>query len=210
MYKVFFNDSTIQITDDAKKSSKNNITQTVDCENYGFVKELISKIESSDKSINFVVQNKDYSQLWDCFKNQLTEIPAAGGLVQKSDLSLLFIKRLGVWDLPKGKIEKNETPESAAIREVEEECGVSGLKIIRQLDSTFHIYRSPYLNFPDNLVLKETKWFLMSIEGEQTMVPQVEENIEEVRWFAINELDKVIGNTYLSLREFLEKTIPAI
>jgi len=210
MYKVFFNDSTIQITDDAKKSSKNNITQTVDCENYGFVKELISKIESSDKSINFVVQNKDYSQLWDCFKNQLTEIPAAGGLVQKSDLSLLFIKRLGVWDLPKGKIEKNETPESAAIREVEEECGVSGLKIIRQLDSTFHIYRSPYLNFPDNLVLKETKWFLMSIEGEQTMVPQVEENIEEVRWFAINELDKVMGNTYLSLREFLEKTIPAI
>ena len=210
MYKVFFNDSTIQITGDAKKSSKNNITQTVDCENYGFVKELISKIESSDKSINFVVQNKDYSQLWDCFKNQLTEIPAAGGLVQKSDLSLLFIKRLGVWDLPKGKIEKNETPESAAIREVEEECGVSGLKIIRQLDSTFHIYRSPYLNFPDNLVLKETKWFLMSIEGEQTMVPQVEENIEEVRWFAINELDKVMGNTYLSLREFLEKTIPAI
>lgn len=210
MYKVFFNGSTIQITDVAKKSSKNNITQTVDCENYGFVKELISKIESSDKSINFVVQNKDYYRLWDCFRNQLTEIPAAGGLVQKEDTSLLFIKRFGVWDLPKGKIEKNETPESAAIREVEEECGVSGLKIIRQLDSTFHIYRSPYLNFPDNLVLKETKWFLMSIAGEQTMIPQIEENIEEVRWFAINKLDKVMENTYLSLREFLAKTILAI
>jgi 8-oxo-dGTP pyrophosphatase MutT (NUDIX family) len=210
MYKVFFNDSTIQITDDAKKSSKNNITQTVDCENYGFVNELISKIESSDKSINFVVQNKDYYRLWNCFKNQMTEIPAAGGLVQNSDDSLLFIKRLGVWDLPKGKIEQNETPESAAIREVEEECGLSGLKIIRQLDSTFHIYRSPYLDFPDNLVLKETKWFLMSIEGEQTLVPQLEENIEEVRWFQLDQLDKVMGNTYLSLREFLAKTIPVI
>jgi len=210
MYKVFFNDSTIQIGGESKKSSKNNITQTIDCENYGFVKELISEIETDGKAINFVLQNNDIERLWDCFKSQFTEIPAAGGLVQKSDHSLLFIKRLGVWDLPKGKIDKKETPEFAAIREVQEECGVSGLKIIRPLDSTFHIYRSPYLNFPDNLVLKETKWFLMSCDSEQTLIPQVEENIEEVRWFAIDQLDKVMGNTYSSLREFLVKTLPVI
>jgi 8-oxo-dGTP pyrophosphatase MutT (NUDIX family) len=210
MYKVFFNDSTIQIGALPKKSSKNNITQTVDCENNGFVKELVSEIESGGKAINFLIQNKEIDRLWDCFKSQFTEIPAAGGLVQKSDHSLLFIKRLGVWDLPKGKIEQSETPESAALREVEEECGVSGLRIIRQLDSTFHIYRSPYLNFSDNLVLKETKWFLMSCESLQTLVPQIEENIEEVRWFAMNELDKVMENTYSSLHEFLAKTIPVI
>jgi len=210
MYKVFFNDSTIQIGGESKRSSKNNITQTIDCENYGFVKALISEIESDNKSINFVLENNDIDRLWICFKSQMTEIPAAGGLVQKSDHSLLFINRLGVWDLPKGKIDKNETPEYAAIREVEEECGVSGLKIIRQLDSTFHIYRSPYLNFPNNLVLKETKWFLMSCEDEQSLIPQVEENIEEVRWFAIDKLDKVMENTYSSLREFLAKTLPVI
>jgi 8-oxo-dGTP pyrophosphatase MutT (NUDIX family) len=210
MYKVFFNDSTIEIVAEGKKSSKNNITQTVDCEDHGFVKKLISEIESSDKSINFVIQNKDHSRLWNCFKRQLNEINAAGGLVQKSDHSLLFITRLGVWDLPKGKIEKKETPENAAIREVEEECGVTGLKIIRPLDSTFHIYQSPYLKFPDNLVLKETKWFLMSCDEEQTLVPQIEESIEEARWFAIDELDKVMANTYSSLREFLEKNLPLI
>lgn len=210
MYKVFFNDSTIQIAEAGKKSFKNNIVQTVDCENYGFVNELISKIESSNKSLNFIIQNNEIHKLWNCFKHQFNEIPAAGGLVRNSNDSLLFIKRLGVWDLPKGKIEKNETPEHAAIREVEEECGVSGLKIIRQLDSTFHIYRSPYLNFPDNLVLKETKWFLMSIEGEQSLVPQVEESIEEVKWFTVEELDQIMSNTYLSLLEFLNKAIPVI
>lgn len=210
MYKVFFNDSTFQTGVESKKSSKNNITQTVDCENHGFVSGLINEIEKSDKAINFLLQNNDNELLWECFKRQFVEIPAAGGLVQGSDQSLLFIRRLGVWDLPKGKIDKGETPEIAAIREVEEECGVKGLKIIRQLDSTYHIYRSPFLKFPDNLVLKETKWFLMSCDDDQTLVPQSEENIEEVRWFAVNELDTVMENTYLSLREFLSKTIPLI
>ncbi len=210
MYKVFFNDSTIQIGGESKKSSKNNITQTIDCENYGFVKELISKIETDDNTINFILQNNDIDRLWDCFKNQFTQIPAAGGLVRNEDHSLLFIRRLGVWDLPKGKIEKNENPHRAAIREVEEECGVSGLKIIRQLDSTFHVYRSPYIDFPDNLVLKETKWLLMSCDEEQSLIPQVEENIEEARWFNIDKLDQVMENTYSSLREFLAKTLPLI
>ena len=210
MYKVFFNDSTIQIGATSKKSSKNNITQSVDCENNVFVKELVSAIESEGKAINFQIQSKEIEKLWDCFKSQFTQIPAAGGLTQKSDCSLLFIKRLGVWDLPKGKVEKDESPESAAIREVKEECGVAGLKIIRQLDSTFHVYRSPYLKFPDNLVLKETKWFLMNCNEGQTLVPQKEENIEEARWFSSNDLGEIMDNTYSSLREFLEKTITLI
>jgi len=210
MYKVFFNDSTIQIGDESKKSSYNKITQTIDCENPMFVKKLISEIESGEKILDFLILNKDPGKLWNCFKSQLIEMPAAGGLVMNKDHSILFIKRLGVWDLPKGKIEKNETAESAAIREVEEECGVSGLKIIKQLDSTFHMYRSPYLNFPDNLILKETKWFLMNCEGPQVLIPQVEENIEQVKWFAMTQLDKVMKNTYLSLREFMQKTLPVI
>ena len=210
MYKVFFNDSTFQIGDESKKSSKNNISQRVDCEGSGFVSGLINEIEKSDKAISFLLQNDETELLWECFKRQFVEIPAAGGLVQRSDQSLLFIRRLGVWDLPKGKIDKGETPEIAAIREVEEECGVKGLEIIRQLGSTYHIYRSPFLKFPDNLVLKETKWFLMSCDDDQTLIPQSEENIEEVRWFAVSELDTVLENTYLSLREFLSKTIPLI
>ncbi|HAH25878.1 MAG TPA: hypothetical protein DCL77_19325 [Prolixibacteraceae bacterium] len=210
MYKVFFNDSTIEIGTESKKSFKNNITQAIDCENSRFVKELISQIESGEEILHFMILNKDHGHLWECFKSQLAQIPAAGGLVMKGAHSFLFIRRLGVWDLPKGKIEPNETAENAAIREVEEECGVAGLHIIRQLDSTFHIYRSPYLNSPDNLVLKETKWFLMSCDDEQSLIPQTEENIEEARWFSMDELDQVMANTYSSLREFLHKSLPVV
>jgi len=210
MYKVFFNDSTIQIGSEIKKSSNNNIARLVDSVSYDFVNQLVSEIESDSKGSDFLILHLEFNQLWDQFRSHFVEIPAAGGLVQNDEGSFLFIKRLGVWDLPKGKTEKNETSESAAIREVEEECGLTNLQIVSQLDSTFHIYRSPYLPFPKNLVLKETKWFLMKYSGNEIPVPQIEENIEEVRWFAVSELDEVKANTYSSLHDFLDKTLSAI
>lgn len=210
MYKVFFNDSTIRIDAKTKTSFKNNITHAPIGEGDVLVNELLSKIESDGLQQDFVILNEDPHKVWISFKKQMKELPAAGGLVKNEQGELLFIKRLGVWDLPKGKIERKETPESAAIREVEEECGIKGLQIIRQLDSTFHIYRSPYLKSPQNLVLKETKWFLMNTLNDQSLTPQAEENIEEVKWFALDELDQVMENTYSSIREFLENTIPLI
>ena len=210
MYKVFFNDSTIRIDAKSKTSSNNNITSLAVDESYSFVNELLVKIEAASVQQDFLILNEDPLKLWDSFKKQLKELPAAGGLVINENRELLFIKRLGVWDLPKGKIEKRETPQSAAVREVEEECGIKGLQIIRQLDSTYHIYRNPYLKFPNNLVLKETKWFLMSAPDNQSLIPQAEENIEEVKWFALHQLEEVMNNTYSSIREFLEKTIPLL
>jgi len=210
MYKVFFNDSTIQIGSEINKSLNNNIAEKFDFVDYGVVNQIISQIESTQSPSDFFILNQDDPTAWSHFRSQFVEISAAGGLVKNAGESLLFIKRLGVWDLPKGKIEKNETAEKAALREVQEECGLSGLKIVRQLDSTFHIYRSPYLPFPKNLVLKETKWFFMSYSGNETPVPQVEEDIEEVAWFAPKDLEQVYSKTYLSLRDFLEKTMPII
>lgn len=210
MYKVFFNDSTIQIGSEMNKSLNNNIAEKFDSADYSVVSQIISQIELANGPSDFFISNRDDSSVWSHFRSQFVEIPAAGGLVKNASGSLLFIKRLGVWDLPKGKIEKNETPEMAAIREVEEECGLSGLKIIRQLDSTFHIYRSSYLPFPNNLVLKETKWYFMSYFGTGAPIPQVEEDIEEVAWFAPDDLEQVYSNTYLSLRDFLEKSLSII
>jgi 8-oxo-dGTP pyrophosphatase MutT (NUDIX family) len=210
MYKVFFNDSTIRIDAQTKTSSKNNVIQVAKNENHAFVDELLERIEAEDVKQDFIILDENPHLLWKSFKKQLKELPAAGGLVMNEQRQLLFIKRLGVWDLPKGKIEKKETPENAAVREVEEECGITGLNILRQLDSTFHIYRSPFLKTKNNLVLKETKWFLMSAENNHSLTPQTEENVEEVRWFALDELEEVMANTYSSIREFLQKTLPAI
>ena len=210
MYKVFFNDSTIILDSEIKKSFKNNIADNVDFESYTIINQIVSEIEFADKSLEYLIYNSDIDKLWNYFRSRFVEIPAAGGLVKNDDGFFLFINRLGVWDLPKGKIEKKETPASAAIREVEEECGLSGLSIVRQLDSTYHIYRSPYLNYPDNLVLKETKWFLMNYSGTEDLVPQTEEDIVEVRWVPASEMDEMLADTYSSLRDFLGKSLPAI
>lgn len=207
MYKVFFNDSIIHIVSGIDISSKNNINDNIILNSYDFVNQLISDIESGIKGNDFLLVDQEINQLWKQFRSYFNEIHAAGGLVQNNEGSFLFIKRLGVWDLPKGKIERKETPENAAIREVEEECGLKNLQIIKPLDSTFHIYRSPYLPFPKNLVLKETKWLLMKYPGDELPIPQTEENIDEVHWFSRSEIEIPLSNTYRSLQEFIENQI---
>jgi 8-oxo-dGTP pyrophosphatase MutT (NUDIX family) len=203
MYKVFFNDSSIQFASGIDKSSKDNISVDHGHRSYDFVNQLVSDLEFAENGTDIYLVDQDIEHLWKQFKSHFKEIQAAGGFVQNQEGSFLFIKRLGIWDLPKGKTEKKETPENAAVREVEEECGLTNLRIIRPLDSTFHIYRSPYLIFPKNLVLKETKWFLMKYSGDEIPVPQIEEQIEEVRWFAKSEIGTPLSNTYRSLKEFI-------
>ena len=210
MYKVFFNDSLILFGTEMKKSLNLEVAEKYDCLNYDIVSQIISKIESPNFAGLFLFSGNDIAQMWRDFKTYFVEIPAAGGLVKHSDGRLLFIKRLGVWDLPKGKIETDELPENAAVREVEEECGISELGVIRQLDSTYHIYRSPFLPPKKNLVLKETKWFLMQYAGTEIPVPEVEEDIEEVSWISGENIDAILKNTYSSLIDFLEKSLPII
>jgi 8-oxo-dGTP pyrophosphatase MutT (NUDIX family) len=116
----------------------------------------------------------------------------------------LFIRRLGRWDLPKGKIESGECVEDAAVREVEEECGIHGPKVVRKLPSTYHIYRSPYIPEPNNWVWKETAWFEMKYNGQEVPVPQQEEDISEIRWFSSEELSEVYASTYGNLKLLLQ------
>lgn len=210
MYKVFFNDSTIQFSPYLNKSLNNNIVTIVDPKNYSFVNQVVSEIEGSEKPLSFLISHPEVETVWKQFRSRFTELPAAGGLVRNSERSFLFIRRLGFWDLPKGKVEKKETPERAAIREVEEECGISGLQIVRPLDSTWHIYRSPWIKSPENLVLKETKWFFMNYSGNEIPVPELEEDIVEAKWFPPSELEWVMKHTYSSLADLIRKTLPFI
>jgi 8-oxo-dGTP pyrophosphatase MutT (NUDIX family) len=210
MYKVFFNDSTIQIGSNLNKSLNNNTIHIAEPEGYEFVNQLVSEIEGTAVPLNYLITSRDEMTIWKQFRKRFNELPAAGGLVRNTEGSFLFIRRFGVWDLPKGKIEKKETPEMAAIREVEEECGISGLQLIRPLDSTWHIYRSPWLKTPENLVLKETKWFFMNYAGNEIPVPELDEDIEEVRWFKPSEVEWVMQHTYSSLADLIRKSLPII
>ena len=124
----------------------------------------------------------------------MTVISAAGGLVVNPKKEILFIFRNGVWDLPKGWIEKGETIESAATREVEEECGVFNLKIIKSLVTTYHIY------YQEGMNLKKTYWFLMSSDSNKELVPQIEEGITEVVFKNERDTEEALKNSYGNIK----------
>lgn len=135
------------------------------------------------------------------FFQQFKFIPAAGGIVLREENghhSYLFIERLGHLDLPKGKIEKNETPLEAAQREIQEECGIHGIQFIQALPHSFHTY----FGYGQH-VLKETHWFLFRYEGSETLTPQLEEDITAAKWLSKNEVFEQLDRTYASLVDII-------
>ena len=123
-------------------------------------------------------------------------LEAAGGLVKNPKGEYLFIKRFGIWDLPKGKIEKGESPQQAAIREVEEETGIKNLTIVNPLANSWHIYP-----WKETTVLKQTYWFLMESHFIGKLIPQTQEDITESRWLKPADAVKALQSSYRSLRE---------
>ncbi|MGZ3883079.1 MAG: NUDIX hydrolase [Bacteroidia bacterium] len=137
-------------------------------------------------------------------KTQFTFIEAAGGLIRNKNRHL-FIFRLGKWDLPKGKLDANEAPREAALRECEEECGISGLTIISELPSTYHIY--PYKGAH---ALKVTYWYAMQTDFSKKLIPQTEENIEKAEWLDAESIKKlVVKNTYPAILDVIKTGVGA-
>jgi mutator protein MutT len=127
-------------------------------------------------------------------------ITAAGGIVRNEDGKILFQYRRGKWDLPKGKLDKGETIEECAVREVEEETGLRNITLGELVDITHHFYTEKQKEID-----KETYWFSMKVNGEQKLIPQLEEDILELKWVAENELQEYLSNTYPNIIEIVEK-----
>jgi 8-oxo-dGTP pyrophosphatase MutT (NUDIX family) len=128
------------------------------------------------------------------------KIKTAGGLVYhpQSD-SYLWIKRLGLWDLPKGKIEQGESSKDAAIREIIEECGLTGkLNLKHRICSTYHVYE-----FKNKSILKKNNWYYLEYEGDLNTKPQEEESITEVKWIKRDAFDHCLSQTYPSIQEVI-------
>lgn len=142
-------------------------------------------------------EHYDLDKLFNDFKTYFKYIEAAGGLVRNKNNEFLVIQRLGKPDLPKGKIEKNETPKFAAIREVAEECGISNLQIVDEAKPSHHIYIQNNKKF-----LKKTFWFNMKYFGNEQLKPQTEENISSVEWCNPEKLKEYKELTYKSLQEY--------
>ncbi|RZT97089.1 ADP-ribose pyrophosphatase YjhB (NUDIX family) [Ancylomarina subtilis] len=197
MYKVFFKDRAIFLGD--KTESLNFHGMVYLWTEGNSLEAIVTDFDQDENKTALFFAAEDVEALFSEFKNQFKYIEAAGGLVFNQENEILAIHRLGRWDLPKGKVEEDETISEAAIREVEEECGISHLQLKEELESTYHTY---WMN--NSWVLKRSYWFKMSYSGNEKLVPQTEEDIEKVIWIPTNQLDEFKSNTYASILEVLK------
>lgn len=135
------------------------------------------------------------------FMERVNMVIAGGGIVMNEKDELLMIYRRGKWDLPKGKIELKEKIMEGAMREVVEETGVEIESVNKKPTITYHAYR---LKGKDSL--KETSWFEMkSKAGQANLIPQTEEDIEEVRWVKKSDLKKYKDGCYLLIWDLISQ-----
>jgi len=201
MYKIFIKDKPVIFK---RKSEWRDIPHHIpadDQHNFMHFKETIKKIEQGIlEEADYHFYSSNLEEMWKAFQSCYKIIEAGGGLVKNEKGEILFIKRYGKWDLPKGKIEKGETVPEAAMREVEEECNIQGLKIIRQLPTTYHTYHQN-----DKYILKYSHWFEMYCKSEGlNLKPQEEEGITEVKWMNKRDVTTALKNTYGTIKELID------
>ena len=189
MYEVFINNRPLVIDKKAACSAPNAMTYSL---NFPW-KKVVNKLMRGEVPSCYV-QAADVELAWQAFKQNFTVIEAAGGVVMKNQ-ELLFIYRNGKWDLPKGKLEINESIALCAVREVKEECGISQLTILKELPATYHTYKQCGEN-----VLKITYWFLMDCTEECPLIPQTEEGIDLVEWKNEKAVQLALKNTYPNIK----------
>jgi 8-oxo-dGTP pyrophosphatase MutT (NUDIX family) len=199
MYKVFVDNISIYFQKDIffKSNISRDFFPSISTNKYNYFLKEIGRINVKEQI--FVQSSDPMAQILTLFGNFIW-IEAAGGIVQnKESKKGLFIFRNGLWDIPKGKIEKGENPREGAIREIHEECGLKDLTITGELSPTYHIYFAYGKHF-----IKKTHWFTLET-NDVNVEPQTEEGITEVRWFDGNDLDAVKENTFASILEVLEE-----
>jgi ADP-ribose pyrophosphatase YjhB (NUDIX family) len=197
--KIFFDDRTIELLD-AEPRRRTGNEMITGYSNPDQMRALFQAFRRDFQWKGLVVwpENPDLNVREDFF-SLFKQVNASGGVVRNEKKEVLFIFRLGKWDLPKGKLKKQEDAEEGAIREVMEETGLSKLKILTTLPSTFHIYERK-----GKQILKQTFWFGMEAKSAAALIPQTEEDISEVRWIPVNEVNSLLENTYDSIRELMK------
>lgn len=176
MYKVFFNDKSILLTDSYDLGQIQDHALYVRYDDFEELHYLINLLENSKKVKHIIIEYADIEVLWADFRAHFRELDAGGGVVTNKQNQLLLIHRNGIWDLPKGKIESGESIEEGAMREVKEECGLTDVKIENHLLDTYHTYHQDGYR-----MLKRTFWFAMR-SGDTVLKPQAEEGINRALW----------------------------
>ena len=200
--KIYFNDKPLFLCDAIDKTIRPFIHHDdavfIDELNAHTIKTMIHEMQQPQVHAG-IFQHPDLEELKKAFFKKFTLIEAAGGLVKNKENKILMIFRRGKWDLPKGKLDKGEKIEDCAIREVEEETGLKDVKLNSPLLVTYHTYHEG-----TKFVLKESHWFTMRITGEQKLIPQIEEDIFDIKWLDPGEVNSYLQKSFPLISDVIE------
>lgn len=199
IYKIYMNEAALVLADFLPETP--NEIQPIDHQDFDFEK-LFRQVGRQPEPVTYFVQVKKPKEFLNDIKKKVKVIKAAGGLVKNGNGDYLFIHRLNKWDLPKGKVDAGESMRRAAIREVEEECGIRVHYLGRKIQTTYHAYL-----LKGEVVLKKTNWYEMGVNKVPKLKPQYEEDISEAIWLDRNNLGRVRQNTYPLIAELLDTAL---
>jgi 8-oxo-dGTP pyrophosphatase MutT (NUDIX family) len=178
--KIYFNDKPLFLCDEVNKTLEpfrhHDDTILIDEFSTQAVNSMLHEMERPAIHAGIFVHN-NLPALQKAIWKKFTVIKAAGGLVHTKKKDILLIFRRGKWDLPKGKLDNGETLEHCATREVGEETGITQIQLKKPLLTTYHTYHES-----GKFILKESYWFEMITPDNQTLIPQLAENIQEAIW----------------------------
>jgi 8-oxo-dGTP pyrophosphatase MutT (NUDIX family) len=195
-YRIYINNNSLHITDSAPEHLENfRQIELASLDFKSFYKDV--KKEAAE---HYVILNENPKAVFKSIKQSCQLIKAAGGLVKNEKEEYLFIFRNKRWDLPKGKVEKGEKMKQAALREVEEECGVKIFQNNEKLCRTYHFYE-----LDGKIVLKKTNWYNMTVKGSPKLIPQKAEGITKAEWLSKGKFKPVLKNTFPLILDVLEK-----
>jgi 8-oxo-dGTP pyrophosphatase MutT (NUDIX family) len=201
--RIYLNDKFIEFTELNSQSSQNQSIKLSDSpDDQKKLLKLVEEFMDESKKDSLFISIISFEKVLNTLKQSFYYIEAAGGFIEKEN-QFLFIRRHNRWDLPKGKLEKGETVEEAAVRECEEECGIKNLTIVKSLNSTFHIY--PYKK---GYALKQSYWFYMQTDYAEKLIPQLEESITEVDWFDKKTIENtLLKDTYYTISDVTKEAL---
>jgi 8-oxo-dGTP pyrophosphatase MutT (NUDIX family) len=191
MYKVFLNKNVIILTNEIPLDSNITLLPLKKTS----LSDIISKVKKHKK---IYLYHHNSKKLISRFKKKIKVIKAAGGIVTNSNKETLFIFRRNKWDLPKGKMDNDESIERTAIREVQEETGIKDLVISSYFMDTYHIFKKGSKFF-----LKETSWFNMKSDYKGELIPEFNEGITKVVWKSKEKIEK-IKKTFPNIKLLIE------
>jgi 8-oxo-dGTP pyrophosphatase MutT (NUDIX family) len=197
MYKVFIDNTEIRFVQQNKKKVKKGF-KVLELADFNSNKAFFARLKELNAEKRIIVKCSDVDNDFERVFKSYAKISAAGGIVERKK-SILIIKRLGKWDLPKGKIEKDEIPQVAAYREIEEECGISGHVLYESIGETYHTY-----THKSKKVLKRNYWYYFLYSGPKKLTVQVEEDITDAKWLKKSDLKEIKQNTYASINAVLK------